>query len=137
VSNKNHSHLGAPFNAAFVFPFASYVWKSQRARSCWIDLEWWQDNLAGPVSHIVEHGDCAYVYLRNDAYFAGVDDPATLHARLQGWHDKLVEGLKRFVPTSQAEASDLTSMRQFADEMWAVTEQAIEVERSRWSSANS
>lgn len=133
--SKHHLHLRAAFDAAFVFPFASYVWQSERARSCWIDLEGWQDNLAGPVSHIVEHGDCAYVYRRNDAYFTGVDDPAALHARLQGWHGEMVAGLKRFVPASEAEARDLTSMRQFADEMWAATEQAIEVERARWERA--
>jgi hypothetical protein len=133
--SKHHSHLRAPFDAAFVFPFASYAWKSERARSCWIDLSAWGDNLAGPVSRIVEHGDCAYVYRRNDAYFTGVDDPAALHARLKGWHGEMVAGLRRFVPASEAEASDLTSMRQFADEMWAVTEQAIEVERARWESA--
>ena len=133
--SKHHSQLRAAFDAAFVFPFASYVWQSERARSCWIDLEGWQDNLAGPVSHIVEHGDCAYVYRRNDSYFTGVDDPVALHARLRGWHGKMVAGLERFVPASAAEASDLTSMRQFADGMWAVTEKAIEIERARWASA--
>ncbi|WP_297509463.1 hypothetical protein [uncultured Caulobacter sp.] len=133
--SKHNSHLRAAFDAAFVFPFAAYVWQSERARSCWIDLEGWQDNLAGPVSHIVEHGDCAYVYRRNDAYFTGVDDPAALHARLQSWHGEMVAGLKRFVPTSEAEANDLAAMRQFADEIWAVTEQAIEVERTRWERA--
>lgn len=134
MSNTHHSDLRASFDAAFIFPFASYAWNSKRARSCWYDLEGWQDNLLGPVSHIVEDGDCAYVYARDDAYFAGVDDPGTLHARLQRWHNELIAGLKRFVPTSQAEASDLTFMRQFADEMWVVTEQAIEIERVRWQS---
>ena len=132
MSSKHPSLLRATFDAAFVLPFASYPWKSERARSCWIDLEGWQDNLAGPVSHIIEHGDCAYVYSRNDAYFTGVDDPGALHARLRGWHGEMVAGLKRFMPVSEAEANDLTAMRQFADEMWAVTEQAIEVERARW-----
>ncbi|WP_145998388.1 hypothetical protein [Caulobacter flavus] len=132
MSSKSHSDLRPAFDAAFIFPFARYAWKSERARSCWIDLEGWQDNLAGPVSHIIEHGGCAYVYGRNDAYFTGVDDPSTLRTRLQGWHDEMVIGLKRFAPASEAEANDLVSMRQFADEMWAVAEQALQLEEARW-----
>lgn len=136
MSRKNHSHLRAAFDAAFVFPFARYAWKSERARSFWIDLEGWQDNLAGPVSHIIEHGGCAFVYDRNDDYFTGVDDPATLRARLQGWHGEMMTGLKQFVPTSEAEANDLACMRQFAEEMWAIAEQALQVERARWEKSD-
>ncbi|AWI87184.1 hypothetical protein C0214_01720 [Methylobacterium sp. DM1] len=126
-----HSDLRASYDAAFIFPFARYAWKSRRARSYWIDLALLQDALAGPVSNIIKEGDCAYVYAGDDDYFVGVKDPASLRARLQRWHGELVAGLEKFVPTSEAEASDLTSMRRFASEIWAVTEKAIDIERAR------
>ena len=130
-----HSILRARFDAAFVFPIAAHPWKTKRGRSFWIELEWWQDALAGPLSSIVERGECAYVYKRDDEFFAGVDDPTTLRARLRQWHENLIAGLDRFDPGLSAEMIDLESMRQFASTMWDVAEQAIDIERVRWEAA--
>ena len=124
------------FEAAFIFPYASYPWKSKRGRECWLDVEWWQDCLAGPVSTIVEHAGCAYVYARNDEFFTDVTEPAALLARLRHWHEKLVAGVDGFAPTSPDEAADLASMRQFALAIWAVSEEAWEIERDRWEAAD-
>jgi hypothetical protein len=134
MTSAGQSDLRAKFNDAFIFPFAAYPWKSKRGRSCWIDLEGWSDALAGPIYSVVEQGECAYVYDRDDEYFAGISEPAALRARLRHWHDKLIAGLDRFAPASPDEATDLASMRQFAEAMWVVSEQAIDIERARWES---
>ena len=123
--------LRADFEAAYIFPLAQYAWQSERGRECWIDLEVWQDALAGPVYSIINDGNCAYVYARNDEYFAGVNDATALYALFQQWHGELSAGLDSFVPTTDAETIDLTSMRQFAHHMWVVAEKAIEIERRR------
>jgi hypothetical protein len=120
------------FEAAFYLP-ARHRWESARGRADWQDLEAWQDALAGPLYAITETGGCAYAYLRDDAYFRGVDGPVALRDRLRHWHDELVEGIGRFVPTSPAEAADLVTMRQFAADIWAVTEAACEIEQDRWA----
>ncbi len=84
-------------------------------------------------SSIVENGNCIYVYGRNDEFFSEVDDPAALHIRLRQWHLKLTAGLDRFIPATDAEKADLEAMRQFASDMWAVAEKAIEIEQLRWT----
>jgi hypothetical protein len=132
---SSEPNLRAGFDAAFIYPFASHSWKSKRGRLYWVDLEYWQDALAGPISSVVEAGDCAYVYTRDDEYFAGVYDPDALRTRLQQWHDRLTVSLNDFVPASPGEADDLASMRRFASEMWVVVEQAIGIERARWGAA--
>jgi hypothetical protein len=129
---QDDDDLGPNFSKAFIYPFSGHRWRSRRGRAHWQDLEGWQDRLAGPVSSVVKCGGCAYVYFRDDEYFEGVDEPAALRKRLRGWHNKIVEGLDRFVPASTAEAADAASMRLFASEMWAVVEQAIGVESARW-----
>ncbi|MDC7677391.1 hypothetical protein [Asticcacaulis machinosus] len=131
MSGENPTNLVAEFEAAYIFPLAQYAWQSERGRSCWIDLEIWQDALAGPIYNIIKDGNCAYVYTRNDDYFAGVNDATTLYDKLQQWHGKLDAGLDSFIPTTHAEEIDLTAMRQFASKMWAVAEKAIEIERRR------
>ncbi len=135
MSNDSLTDLRVRFDAAYIFPFAKHSWKTKRGRLCWVELEVLQAALAGPLYHLIECGDCAYVYTRDDEYFAGVNDPAALLARLQQWHDQLIAGLDRFIPRTQAEATDLASMRQFASEMWAIAEQAIGIERARWAVA--
>ncbi|GGZ34081.1 hypothetical protein [Asticcacaulis endophyticus] len=131
MSGENPTNLVAEFEAAYIFPLAQYAWQSERGRSCWIDLEIWQDALAGPIYSIINDGNCAYVYARNDDYFAGVNDATALYARLQQWHGKLSTGLESFIPTTYAEKSDLTAMRQFARQMWLVAEKAVTIERNR------
>jgi len=136
MSSENQSDLRVRYYAAFIFPFAKHSWKSRRARSCWVDLEGWQDALAGPLSSIIDNGDCAYVYARNDNFISGINDPTELYAWLKHRHSKLIEDLDRFVPASQDEESDLASMRQFTSEMWDIAEQAVEIERTRWDAAD-
>ena len=122
------------FEAAF-HPSARHRWKSARGRSDWLDSEVLRDALAGPLYSIKETGGCAYVYLRNDAYFSGVDDPAALREQLRRWHNELVEGIGRFVSASPAEAADLASMRQFASDIWTFAEAACDIEHDRWATA--
>lgn len=132
MQSEEHQSLQAEFDAAYIFPLAKYPWRSRRARSSWLDLEGWQDALAGPVYSIVQNGNCAYVYARDDEFFVGVVDPAALDIRLREWHAKLTAGLDHFVPATEAEEADFEAMRLFASQMWAVAEKAIEIERLRW-----
>ena len=135
MSSDSQKGLRSKFDAAYVYPVAKHSWETAQGRLCWIDLELLRAALAGPLYSVAEKGNCTYVYTRDDEYFAGVSDPSALLARLQQWHDELLAGLDRFAPTSEAEATDLASMRQFATEMWSVAEQAIEIERARWDAA--
>lgn len=96
-------------------------------------MEGWQDSIAGPIWSIVKQGGCAYVYDRDDCYFAEVSDPATLHACLKQKHQGLRAGISRFAPASRNEEMDLASMHRFATAMWTVVENAIEIERRRWA----
>jgi len=66
---------------AFIAPFASHSWLSRRGRSHWVELEGWQDSMAGPLSAIANTGGCEYVYHREDWYFAGIKDPLALKQR--------------------------------------------------------
>lgn len=135
MNSDNFSDLGHEFDAAFIYPIASHRWSTKRGRSHWLDLEGWRSSLAGPIWSIVKKGGCAYVYDRDDEFFAGVNEPAALRARLRQWHDKLVVGLERFQATSPAEETDVASMQQFARAMWAVAERACDIEQSRWEAA--
>lgn len=122
--------LGSQFDAAFLSPFTRYAWQSRRARSCWMELQGYQDALAGPIYSVLKSGNCAYIYALENAYFSGVRDPDTLHARLRYWHSKLIAGLDDFVPRDEAEQVDLAAMREFARKTWFVAEKAIDIERS-------
>ena len=101
----------------------------------WLDLEFWQDAMAGPISSIITSGGCDYEYRRDDPYFADVNEPETLHAQLRHWHAKLVEGIESFAPRSREEFADLASMRMFALAISAVAEEAWQIERDRWEAA--
>jgi hypothetical protein len=132
------SELREAFDAVFIAPFSSHYWGSARGRSHWVELEGWQDSMAGPLSVIANTGGCAYVYPRQDWYFAGVSDPAGLRSRLLEWHTGLVAGVERFAPATPAEAEDLAFMRGVAGRMRELVERACEIERARWSAeANS
>src|SRR4051812_27507930 len=98
------ANLREAFDEAFVAPFASHRWHSTRGRSHWVDLERWQDSLAGPLSKIADTGGCEYAYARDDWYFAGGADPPALRARLLEWHAGLAAGVEGFATTSPAEA---------------------------------
>ncbi len=125
--------LQEAFDALFIAPFATHRWESERARSHWVDLECWQDSIAGPVSSIVETGGCEYVYARDDWYFAEVNDPESLRAKLSEWLMGLSAGVERFKPTSPHEDADLQFMRDVTSRMEQLIEQACAIERSRWS----
>jgi len=119
------------FDEAFVAPYASHLWRSGRARNHWTDLEGWQDSMAGPISTVAESGDCRYVYLREDSYFAGVKDADKLLDRLMKWHIGLVAGINRFVPQSSDEIEDIEYMHKTANTMLQLVLQTYEIERVR------
>lgn len=131
MNEGTESELKRRYEEAFYFP-ARHCWESVRGRSIWIDLEVLQERLAGPIFSVKETGGCAYVYLRNDAYFSGVGCPVALRERLRQWHSELVDDIERFVPTSPSEAADLASMRRFASEIWTVVDEACDIEHIRW-----
>lgn len=87
--------------------------------------------MAGPISSVVKSGNCRYVYLREDAYFAGVKDAKTLLDRLMKWHIGLVTGINRFVPESIGEIEDIEYMHKTANTMLQLVQQTYEVERDR------
>ena len=81
MENRAIPELRAAFDAVLMAPIASHKWQARRSRSHWVDLEGWQSAIAGPLSSIVNHGECEYVYSRNYEYFTGVVDPATLREK--------------------------------------------------------
>ena len=99
------------FESLFVAPYASHIWATRRGRSQWIELEGWQDSIAGPLSAIATTGGCEHVYPREDCYFAGVTDPPSLRTRLLEWHAGLAAGVERFIPATPDEATDFAFMR--------------------------
>jgi hypothetical protein len=127
------TELCEAYDAAFIIPFASHRWESDRARSHWVELEGWQNSMAGPLSSIANTGGCEYVYAREDWAFAGVGDPAALRVRLLEWHAGLFAGVEQFVPVTPAEAADLAFMRSVAAKMRELIERACEFEQARWS----
>jgi hypothetical protein len=123
------------FEALFIAPFASRRWASVLGRSHWVELEGWQDSIAGPLSSIINAGGCEYVYSRQDAYFAGVNDPTGLRARLLEWHAGLAAGVERFAPATRDESTDLAFMRSVVGRMRELVERACAVEKARWEAA--
>jgi hypothetical protein len=119
--------------ALFIAPFASHEWQSARARSHWVELEGWQDAMAGPLSSIANSGGCQYVYNRQDGYFPGVVDPESLLHCLLDCHAGLVAGVEAFCPATSAEAEDQRHMMAIADGMRALVESGCEIERARWA----
>jgi hypothetical protein len=105
---------------------------SARGRSNWVDLEVWQDALAGPLSSITSAWGCGYVFAREDGYFVGVRAPLGLRARLLEWHAGLAAGIELFAPATPGEAADLAFMRSLVDRMRELVERACDVERERW-----
>lgn len=120
------------FTTAFAWPAGDRQLKSKRGRAVWINLQTWQDSLAGPLHSISETGGCAYVYNREDEYFRGVDRPAALHDRLRDWHTELTSEIDRFVPQSSDESADIDTMLKYVADMWSVIETGCEIERNRW-----
>lgn len=125
------------FDSLFVAPFASHRWASGRGRSHWVELEGWQDSMAGPLSAIAQAGGCEYVYPRDDGYFASVSDPTSLRARLLEWHSGLAAGVERFAPATPGEAADSEFMRSVVGRMREMVERACVVEQARWQAARS
>ncbi|AWM38884.1 hypothetical protein GobsT_28870 [Gemmata obscuriglobus] len=123
--------LRAEFDSLFVAPFATRRWASARGRSHWVELEGWQDAMAGPLSAIAEAGSCEYVYFRDDWYFATVNDPATLRARLLEWHAGLAAGVERFAPATPEEAADQEFMRAVVGRMRELVQRACALEEVR------
>jgi hypothetical protein len=127
--------LREAFEVLFVAPFASRRWASERGRSHWVELEGWQDSLAGPLSAIAGTGGCEYVYPRDDWYFASVSDPPSLRSRLLEWHAGLAAGIERFAPATPGEATDLEFMRSVVGRTRELVERACAVEQARWQAA--
>lgn len=124
--------LREAYRLAFTAPYASHRWRSIRGRPHWVDLEPWQDAIAGPLCSIVNSGGCDYVYARDDAYFTGVTEPRELHARLLEWHARLARGVDRFVANTPSQVADLRYMRDVLTLMRNVIEQGLQVENARW-----
>lgn len=123
--------LREAFDALFIAPFASHRWASRRGRSHWVELEGWQDSMAGPLSAIAETGGCGYVYTREDWYFATISDPSGLRSRLLEWHAGLATGVERFAPVNSDEADDLGFMQSVVRRMRELIERACGVEQAR------
>jgi hypothetical protein len=123
--------LHQAFNAAFIVPVASHVWESESGRAHWVNLEAWQDAIAGPLLAIAKSGSCEYVYARDDWYFVGINKPAELRSRLLEWHSELKAGIGQFVPISLAEAADLAYMQSLIDQMHLLIASACDVEQNR------
>lgn len=124
--------LRQAYERLFIAPFASHRWASGRGRSHWVDLEGWQNSIAGPLSSITSVGGCDYVYSREDDIFAGVTNPSRLRSRLLEWHAGLVAGIEQFKPNTPNEYDDLTFMRVVATEMRELVERACVAEQTRW-----
>ncbi len=131
MENQPIHELQDALRAAFIAPFASHKWQSRRSRSHWVELEGWQDAIAGPLFSITETGGCEYVYSRDDEYFVGVVGPATLRRRLLEWHSKLASGVEEFIPETTAEADDLSYMRAIAEEICDLVERSCRIEEAR------
>jgi hypothetical protein len=127
--------LREAFDMLFIAPFASHRWASRRGRSHWVDLEGWQDTMAGPLTGIAETGGCGYAYARDDQYFAAISDPAGMRARLLEWHAGLATGVGRFVPVDSDEADDLEFMRTLVGRMRELIERACVIEQARYRTA--
>lgn len=123
------------FDDLFIAPYARHSWSSSRGRSHWVELEGWQDSLAGPLSSVAESGGCEFVYTRDDWYYAPVSDPPSLLARLQEWQGGLATGVERFTPVTPEEATDLEFMRSVVSRMRELVERACFVEQARWQAA--
>lgn len=105
------------------------------SRSHWVELEGWQDAIAGPLSAVIKTGNCDYVYARHDHYFSGVNDPSELRTRLLEWHAALMAGVERFDPSNEHEVIDLAFMRSVAGRMRELVEQACVLAQDRWKAA--
>jgi|SRR6516162_437606 hypothetical protein len=132
MATDNLNELRQVLEETLSAPFASHPWRSARGRSHWVELEGWQDSLAGPLSTIAQTGGCEYVYLRDDWYFAGVNDPPALRQRMREWYAGLLAGIEQFSPASAEEAEDLAYMRSLAARIAWLIERANDLEQSRW-----
>ncbi len=130
--SEGPAELREEFDTLFIAPFRSHLWLSVRGRSHWVELEGWQDSMAGPLSAITTSGSCEYAYLRNDGYFTAVDDPSSLRSRLLEWHAGLAAGVELFVPATAAEETDLGFMRSVVGMMQELVEHACAIEQRRW-----
>lgn len=119
------------YEEAFIAPFASHRWLTSRGRSHWIEMEGWQNSMAGPLSAIARTGGCEYVYHRGDSYFADVHDPAALHQRLLVWHAGLLTGLDNFSPRTSEESEDLNYMRSVAEQIVVLINWGVRIEEVR------
>lgn len=129
------SKLELELETLFIAPFASHPWASDRGRGHWVELEGWQDSIAGPLCSIVKHGGCEYVYSQDDEFLSGVNDPSQLRMWLLKRHLGLATGVERFTPTTPDETTDLAFMRSIVARMLELVELACVIERMRWEAA--
>lgn len=127
--------LRQAFQITFIEAYTSHRWEVSRSRSYWVELEPWQDSIAGPLHSIIESGGCEYVYCRGDSYLAKVDDPESLRQRLLEWHANLAAGVEKFTPASPAEERDLSFMQKLVDDMRVLIDLAMKVEARRWQAS--
>ncbi len=125
--------ISEALDAAFIAPFASHPWRSTRGRAHWVDLEGWQDSMAGPLTSITKSGGCEYIYHRTDGYFVNVVDPDSLLRYLLRCHAGLVAGITTFSPSNPDEAEDKQYMETQAHKMRVLVERGCEIEHARWA----
>lgn len=125
-------NLEQEYKALFIAPYATRAWASVQGRMHWVNLEGWQDAMAGPISAIVDNGECGYVYARDDGYFASVEDPASLRERLLHWHSGLSKGVEQFESTTPDTAKDFAYIRSVVDRIRVLIERVCVIEQHRW-----
>ncbi len=124
--------MSAEFREAFERAFyepEKHVWRSERGRWLWIELQVPMDRIAGPLFSVATTGGCEYVYTRDD--FA-VANPDGLSVLLRDWHTALTNEIEAFHPVSAHEQADQMFARICSDQIWAVTQAGLEIERMRW-----
>ena len=112
----------------------SHFWSSTRGREYWRLLSLRRDEIAGPLYSIAHQGNCRYVYPRDDEYFSGVEDPASLRSRLLEWLEALRADIDTFGPRSPGENRDHAFMCATADLIEKLIALGVDSEVSRINS---
>ncbi|PQO45448.1 hypothetical protein [Blastopirellula marina] len=120
------------FENAFVMPYVSHAWASRTGRSHWVELEFLQDCIAGPLQAIAKTGGCPFVYDRIDWYYSEVTEPASLKLQLLQWHSQLINGVRQFKPNSLNEQIDLQFMMECCETIGMLIDRGCSIEQLRF-----
>ena len=136
MNENERQRLNIQYSLAFL-KTDQFILESERGAEVWLKTQVLQSQLAGPLSAIIDKGNCGYVYDRSDAYFRDVVDPSTLRGRLLDWHAQLLQIVDNFEPTTQAEHNDLETINKRAFEMMKAIRMACDVEDRRCKNESS